>query len=75
VTAVAAAAAAVVAGSSFPHLQIVPCEFNVKIFRRRNTGRFHRGTTQKKKEETSTSPRGRRRWPQGGYLFLHGYVA
>jgi hypothetical protein len=27
VTAVSAVAAAVVAGSSFPHLQIVPCEF------------------------------------------------
>jgi hypothetical protein len=32
VTAVAAVAAAVVAGSSFPHLQFVPCEFNIKLF-------------------------------------------
>jgi hypothetical protein len=31
VTAVAAVAAAVVAGSSFPHLQFVPCEFNIKF--------------------------------------------
>jgi hypothetical protein len=29
---VSAVAAAVVAGSSFPHLQIVPCEFNIKLF-------------------------------------------
>jgi hypothetical protein len=34
VTAVAAVAAAVVAGSSFPHLQFVPCEFNIKLFQR-----------------------------------------
>jgi hypothetical protein len=32
VTAVAAVAAAVVAGSLFPHLQFVPCEFNIIFF-------------------------------------------
>jgi hypothetical protein len=31
VTAVAAVAAAVVTGSSFPHLQFVPCEFNINF--------------------------------------------